>query len=79
VRTVVCQKTMLTPRQESKGFLSSPQHPDPLWAHPMVTADFVPGVKRPGREVDHSRATSAKVKNSGAIPPLAQMSSWYGA
>jgi hypothetical protein len=29
-----------------------------------------PGVKRPGREADHSPPTSAEAKNGGAIPPL---------
>jgi hypothetical protein len=28
------------------------------------------GVKRPGREADHSPPLSSKVKNGGAIPPL---------
>jgi hypothetical protein len=28
------------------------------------------GVKRPGREADHSPPSSAQVKNGGAIPPL---------
>jgi hypothetical protein len=30
------------------------------------------GVKRPGREADHSPSSSAEVKNSGAMPPLNQ-------
>jgi hypothetical protein len=29
-----------------------------------------PGVKRQGRETDHSPPSSAEVKNGGAIPPL---------
>jgi hypothetical protein len=32
-----------------------------------------PGVKRPGREADHSPQSSAKVKNGGAIPPFPHM------
>jgi hypothetical protein len=36
-----------------------------------------PGVKRLGREADHSPPSSAEVKNGGAIPPLPTMSSWY--
>jgi hypothetical protein len=35
-----------------------------------------PGVKRPGREADHS-PSSAEVKNVGAMPPLPHASSWY--
>jgi hypothetical protein len=38
-----------------------------------------PGVKRPGREADHSSPSSAEVKNGGAIPPLPPMSSWHSA
>jgi hypothetical protein len=45
-------------------------------AHPasytMVTGDFSPGVKRPGRETDHSPPASAEVKNMWiytSIPP----------
>jgi hypothetical protein len=38
---------------------SSPDRPDRLWGPPIR---WVPGVKRPGREVDHSPPTSAKVK-----------------
>jgi hypothetical protein len=38
-----------------------------------------PGVKWPGRVVDHSPPPSAGVKNGGAIPPLLHMSSWNSA
>jgi hypothetical protein len=31
---------------------------------------WVPGVKRPGREADRSAPSSAEIKNDGAIPPL---------
>jgi hypothetical protein len=34
-----------------------------------------PGVKRPGREADHSHPSSAEVKNGGSIPQLHHMSS----
>jgi hypothetical protein len=40
---------------------------------------WVPGVKRPGREADHSPPSSAEVKNGGAMPPLPYTSSWRGA
>jgi hypothetical protein len=33
------------------------------------------GVKRQGRETDHSTPSSAEVKNGGAIPPFTLMSS----
>jgi hypothetical protein len=39
----------------------------------------VQGIKRPGRETDHSSLSSAGVKNGGAIPPLPDTSSWSGA
>jgi hypothetical protein len=52
-------------------------------AHPayslLSTGAHSPGVKRPGREADHSPACSAEVKNGGAIPPLSHTSSWGGA
>jgi hypothetical protein len=38
-----------------------------------------PGVKRPGREADHSPPSSAKVKNGEAILPLLHTTSWRGA
>jgi hypothetical protein len=51
------------------------------WAHrasdPMGTGGDFPGVKRPGREADHSHPSSAKAKNGGAIPPLPHMFSWH--
>jgi hypothetical protein len=41
---------------------------------PIGTMSFSLGVKRPGREADHSPPSSAEVKN-GAILPLAQFAS----
>jgi hypothetical protein len=32
-----------------------------------------PGVKWQGREVDHSRSSSAEFKNVGTMPPLSQI------
>jgi hypothetical protein len=37
------------------------------------------GVKRPGREVDHSPPSSADVRNDGVILPLPGISSWHSA
>jgi hypothetical protein len=31
---------------------------------------WLPGVKRPGREADHTPPSSVEVKNGGAIPPF---------
>jgi hypothetical protein len=36
------------------------------------------GVRRPKREADHSLASSAEVKNGGAIPALSHTPSWSG-
>jgi hypothetical protein len=41
-------------------------------SYPMGTRGSFPGVKRPGREDDHSLPSSAEVKNAWAIPPLSQ-------
>jgi hypothetical protein len=43
-----------------------PTQPYDQWVPETIS----PGVKRPGREADHSPPSSAKVKNAGAIPPL---------
>jgi hypothetical protein len=37
-----------------------------------------PGVRRPGREAEHSPPSSAKDTNGGVIPPLVHMSLWLG-
>jgi hypothetical protein len=38
---------------------------------------WVPGVKRPGHEADHSSPCTAEVKNGGAIRPLLHTSSCH--
>jgi hypothetical protein len=47
---------------------TSPCRPDRLWVHPtsypMGTKGSFPGVKRPGREADHSPQTSTEVKKT---------------
>jgi hypothetical protein len=61
--------------------LSSPRHPDPLWGPTQPPIQWVlgalsTGVKRPGREADHSPPTSAEVKKMWlytATPPYAFM------
>jgi hypothetical protein len=50
----------LTPNPKSRPALGPTQSP----------IQCVPGVKRPGREADHSPPTSTEVKNSGAIALL---------
>jgi hypothetical protein len=48
-------------------------------SYSVGTWGLYPGVELPGREADHSPASSAEVKNGGAIPPLPLMSSSRGA
>jgi hypothetical protein len=67
----------------SKMF-SSPRHPDQFWGPPSLLFNgyrgFSPGIKRPGREADHSPPTSANVKNTWihtSTPPYAFKRSAY--
>jgi hypothetical protein len=48
-------------------------------SYPMVTGGSFPGVKRPGREADHSPPASVEVKKCGSIHPLHQKPSWCSA
>jgi hypothetical protein len=45
----------------------------------MGTGGFHPRLKPPGRQDDHSPASSAEIKNGGAIPPIPHTFSWRGA
>jgi hypothetical protein len=54
---------------------SSPRRPDLLWGPPslLVPGALSPGVKRQGRETDHSPTTSAEVKKMWiyiSTPPI---------
>jgi hypothetical protein len=56
-------------RMKGWEFFSSPPRPERLWGPPSLLIQWVPGVlslgvKRPGHEADHSRPSSAKVKNA---------------
>jgi hypothetical protein len=57
-------------RQGQGLFFSSPSRPDRLWGPPMVLMALSLGVKRPGREVDHSPPCNAEVKNSWSYTPI---------
>jgi hypothetical protein len=46
-----------------------PTQPPFQWAPGSLS----PGVKRPGREADHSSPSSTELKNGGAVPPLPYM------
>jgi hypothetical protein len=55
-------------------FFSSPRRPDRLWSPPSLLSSgyrelFPWGLKRPGREADHSLPTSAEIKNMWNHPP----------
>jgi hypothetical protein len=52
-----------------------PTQPPIQW----VPATVSPGVKRLGREADHSPLSSTEVNNGGAIPPLPNTSASRGA
>jgi hypothetical protein len=53
-----------------------PTQPPIQW---VLRVFFFTGVKRLGRETVHSPPSSAKDRNSGAIPSLPHASSWRGA
>jgi hypothetical protein len=48
------------------------------YSYPIGTAGSFGGIKRPGREADHSPPFSVEVKNGGAIPQLPHTSLWRG-
>jgi hypothetical protein len=63
-----------------KRFFSTPQSPGRLWGPLSLLSNgyrgaLFPGVKRLGREADHSPPSSSEVKNGGAVPPLPYLSS----
>jgi hypothetical protein len=63
----------------SARLFSYPQRPDRLWGPPTVLSNMyqgsVLGLKRPGRDADHSPPSIAEAKNGRAIPPVPHMSS----
>jgi hypothetical protein len=46
------------------------------WYEEWVLGALSPGLKRPGREIDHFRPSSAEVKNGGAVSPISHTCSW---
>jgi hypothetical protein len=68
----------------AKRFFFISHRPDRFWGPSSFLSDryqelFSRGVKRLGREADHSSPSSAEIKNDGAIPPLTHTYSWLGA
>jgi hypothetical protein len=51
----------------------SSQRPHRPWGSPSLLTSG--DLERPGREADHLPQSSAEVKNSGASPPLSNLSS----
>jgi hypothetical protein len=66
------------------SILISPCRPDRLWGSPSLLSDALPGalspgVKRPGREADHSPSTVLRSRKRGFIHLLPHTSSWCSA
>jgi hypothetical protein len=51
---------------------TSPCHPERLCGPPSLLSSGYPGVKRQGRDAEHSPPSSAEVKKCGSIHPLPQ-------
>jgi hypothetical protein len=51
-----------------KKFFATPQRPDRLWGL-FFPIQCVPGVKRQGREADHSPPPKAEIKNGDTFTP----------
>jgi hypothetical protein len=65
---------------EGARIVCSPRLPDRFWGPPSLLSNGYRGVKRPGREADHSPPTSVEVKEMCvSIHPLPHMSSWRNA
>jgi hypothetical protein len=62
-------------------FLFSAEFRLALGAHPsfwsMGTGGCFRVENQPGRDADHSLASSAEVKNGESVPPLLHIFSWY--
>jgi hypothetical protein len=56
--------------ERAKGFMSQTAR---------LPEALCPGIKRLGREADHSPSSDAEVKKVGAIPPFFHTSSWRDA
>jgi hypothetical protein len=63
-------------REEQNIFFYYFTAPRPALGPTQPPIQWVPGVKRQGREADGSPPPCAQVKNGGAIPALTHTSSW---
>lgn len=59
-----------------ESLFSSPQHPG---SSPVGTTSSHPDGNMLGHEANHSPPSSTRLRMSGAMPPLPQMPSSYGA
>jgi hypothetical protein len=57
-----------------KSFLYPPRRPDRLWG----SRDSFQQEQSCSGEADHSRSSSAEVKNGEAVPPLPRTLTWCG-
>jgi hypothetical protein len=55
----------------------SPHRPDRLWAPPSLLSNGYPGVKRQGREADHSLVPRSR--KCGSIDPFPHTPTWRSA
>jgi hypothetical protein len=63
---------------------SFPRRPDWLWGPPSLLCNgyagaLSPGLKRPGREADHSPPSSTEVRKRGSVRPLPCAPPWRSA
>jgi hypothetical protein len=62
------------PQYEKGGDSFSSSHPDAISVSSVLTRGFLPGLKLPEPEIDHS----SHIFLSEHFPPLSHTSSWYG-
>jgi len=64
--------------RQGQGLLLFATASRPVLGTTQSPIQWVPGLKRPGREADHSSPCSAKVKNTWSYVSTPHTSSWRG-